>query len=108
MNASIITEYLYITREPGICGGRPIIKGTRTPVKAIVGYYKLGLSVEEILEGLPHLTPAQVYEALSYYHDHQSEIEQDIAESGVERLIEHYGLGVTADGRIVAEASHES
>jgi len=30
----------------------------------------MGLSVEEILEGLPHLTPAQVYEALSYYHDH--------------------------------------
>ncbi|MFZ1238841.1 MAG: DUF433 domain-containing protein, partial [Anaerolineae bacterium] len=25
---------------PGICGGRPIIQGTRTPIKAIVGYYK--------------------------------------------------------------------
>jgi len=107
MNAPVITEYLYITRVPGVCGGRPIIKGTRTPVKAIVGYYKLGFSVEEILEGLPHLTPAQVYEALSYYHDHQSEIEQDIGESRVERLIERYGLQVTADGRIVAERSHE-
>jgi uncharacterized protein (DUF433 family) len=47
-------------------------------VKSVVGYYKLGLSVEEILEGLPHLTPAQVHEALSYYHDHQEEIERDI------------------------------
>ena len=102
-----ITEYRYITRMPGVCGGRPIIKGTRTPVKAIVGYYKMGLSVEEILEGLPHLTPAQVYEALSYYHDHQAEIEQDIEESWVERLIERYGLKVTTDGRIVAEGSRE-
>ncbi len=108
MNAPVTTEYRYITRVPGVCGGRPIIKGTRTPVKTIVGYYKMGLSVEEIIEGLPHLTPAQVYEALSYYHDHQLEIEQDIEESRVERLIERYGLKVTADGRIVAEASGES
>ena len=105
MNAPVKTEYRYITRVPHVCGGQPIIKGTRTTVKAIVGYHKLGLSVEEILEGLPHLTPAQVYEALSYYYDHQPEIEQDIAESRVERLIERYGLRVTADGRIVAEES---
>ena len=59
MKAPVITEYRYITRVPGVCGGRPIIKGTRTPVKAIIGYYKFGLSVEEILEGLPHLTPAR-------------------------------------------------
>ena len=108
MRAPVITEYRYITRVPGVCGGRPIIKGTRTPVKAIIGYYKLGLSVEEILEGLPHLTPAQVYEALSYYHDHQAEIEQDIQEGQVERLIERYGLKVAADGRIVAEGSSGS
>jgi len=107
MSAPVSTEYRYIAREPGVCGGRPIIRGTRTTVKAIVGYYKLGLSVEEILEGLPHLTPAQVYEALSYYYDHQEEIEQDIEESRVERLIERYGLSITADGRIVAQESHE-
>lgn len=107
MSVPVTTEYRYITRMPGVCDGRPIIKGTRTPVEAIVGYYKMGLSVEEILEGLPHLTPAQVYEALSYYHDHQAEIEQDIEESRVERLIERYGLKVTTDGRIVAEGSRE-
>jgi uncharacterized protein (DUF433 family) len=107
MSTPVITEYRYITSVPEICGGRPIIKGTRTPVKTIVGYYKLGLSVEEILEGLPYLTPAQVYEALSYYHDHLSEIERDIEESRVERLIERYGLKVTADGRIIAEEDCE-
>jgi len=107
MSEPSIGQYRYITQVSGVCGGRPIIKGTRTPVKAIVGYYKLGLSVEEILAGLPHLTPAQVYEAFSYYHDHRSEIERDIEESRVERLIERYGLKVTADGRLVAEGSSE-
>ncbi|MCB0192824.1 MAG: DUF433 domain-containing protein [Anaerolineae bacterium] len=102
MSSSAKTTYRYITAVPDISGGRPIIKGTRTPVKAIVGYYKMGLSVEEILEGLPQLTPAQIYEALSYYHDHQTDIEQDIEQSKVERLVERYGLEVTADGRIIA------
>lgn len=102
MNNSVTTAYRYINFAPEIHGGRPIIKGTRIPVKAIAGYYKMGLSVEEILEGLPKLTPAQVYEALSYYHDHLSEIEKDIKESRVERLIERYGLKMAANGRIVA------
>ena len=63
MSIPVITEYRYITRIPGVCGGRPIIKGTRTPVKAIVGYYKMGLlSAKEILEVLTHLTAAQVVE----------------------------------------------
>jgi uncharacterized protein (DUF433 family) len=107
MSVPVLTEYRHITRMPGVCGGRPIVKGTRTTVKSIVGYYKMGFSVEEILEGLPHLTPAQVYEALSYYHDHQAEIERDIEESQVEHLIERYGLEVTSDGRIVAEQGSE-
>ncbi len=106
MNSPITTAYRYIEHVPEICAGRPIIKGSRTPVKTIVGYYKLGLSVEEILEGLPHLTPAQVFEALSYYHDHQAEIEQDIEESQVESLVGRYGLQVTTDGRLVASEDH--
>lgn len=105
MSDSVSTTYRYVARVPGICGGRPVIKGTRIPIKSIVGYYKMGLSVEEILEGLPQLTPSQVYEALSYYHDHLAEIEDDIEESRVERLIERYGLEVDSDGRIVAEGS---
>ena len=96
------TTYRYITSIPDVCGGRPVIKDTRIPVKAIVGYYKMGLSIEEILEGLPQLTAAQIYEALSYYHDHKADIEQDIEESKVERLVERYGLEVTAGGRIIA------
>ena len=103
MSTPVTTEYRYITTVAGVCGSQPIIKGTRTPVKAVVGYYRMGLSVEEILEGLPHLTPAQIYEALSYYHDHQEAIERDIEQSRAERLVERYGLTVRTDGRIVVD-----
>jgi uncharacterized protein (DUF433 family)/antitoxin (DNA-binding transcriptional repressor) of toxin-antitoxin stability system len=93
-------SYRYVTRVPGICGGRPIIRGTRVPVKAIVGYHKLGLSAEEVATALPNLTLAQIHETLSYYYDHVDEIEQDIRENQLERLVERYGLHVAADGRI--------
>ena len=92
--------YRYVIQSPGVCGGRPIVRGTRVPVKAIVGYHKLGMSTDEIVASLPHLTPAQVYEALSYYYDHMAEIERDIQENQLERLVERYGLQVAADGRI--------
>ena len=103
MSLPISTAYRYITHVSEIAGGRPVIRGTRITVKAIVGYYKLGLSVEEMLEDLPALTPAQVYEALSYYHDHQVEIERDIEENRAERLIERYGLKMAENGRIITE-----
>ena len=57
----------------------PIIAGTGIAVRRVVGWYKLGLNPEEITEQLPHLTLAQVYAALAYYHANREEIETDIA-----------------------------
>ncbi|MEC4819145.1 MAG: DUF433 domain-containing protein [Scytonema sp. PMC 1069.18] len=68
------TEHCYIVKDDEILGGEPIIKGTRTPVRAIVETWRMGVSPEEIPQGMPHLTLAQVFDALSYYSDHQSEI----------------------------------
>jgi uncharacterized protein (DUF433 family) len=68
------TKYLYIVRDDQILSGEPIIKGTRTPVRAIVETWRMGVAPEEIPKGLPHLTLAQVFSALTYYSDHQDEI----------------------------------
>lgn len=72
------TEHIYIVREDNILSGEPIIKGTRTPVRAIVEIWRLGVTPEEIPSRLPHLTLAQVFDALSYYSDHQDEINAHI------------------------------
>lgn len=53
-------------------------------MRRIVGWYKLGLSPEEIVQEIPHLTLAQVYAALAYYHANREEIEQDLAEEDAE------------------------
>jgi uncharacterized protein (DUF433 family) len=85
-----------ITRDAPIRGGRPRVAGTGVTVQRIVGWYKLGLSVEEIVDEFGHLTLAQVYAALAYYHANREEIEAAIAADEVEaaRLAaEHAGSG---------------
>lgn len=37
-----------ITIDPGICHGKPIIRGTRTPVSIVVGGLAGGMSFEEV------------------------------------------------------------
>ncbi|MCA1994349.1 MAG: DUF433 domain-containing protein [Coleofasciculus sp. S288] len=72
------TEHCHIVRNDEILSGEPIIKGTRTSVRAIVEMWRLGVSPEEIPHRLPHLGLAQVFDALSYYLDHQVEINECI------------------------------
>lgn len=69
-----------ITKSPEMKSGRPVISGTGVMVMRIAGWYKLGLSPEEIAREIPHLTLAQVYAALAYYHANKEEIEAQIAE----------------------------
>jgi uncharacterized protein (DUF433 family) len=72
------TDHCHIVRNDEILHGEPIIKGTRTPVRAIVEMWRIGTSPEEIPHRLPHLSLSQVFDALSYYLDHQIEINQYI------------------------------
>lgn len=69
----------FIIRDPHLRGGIPIIAGTATSVQRIAVLYKQGNSAEEIAADLDHLTLAQVYAALTYYHANRAEIEADLA-----------------------------
>jgi uncharacterized protein (DUF433 family) len=79
----------YVTRNPEILSGEPIVTGTRTPVRAIVGLWRLGIMPEEIISHLPHLTLAQVFDALSFYLDCQSEINEYIELNQVPNELVH-------------------
>jgi uncharacterized protein (DUF433 family) len=76
--APIEIVHPHIERRPGVQGGRPVIKGTRFPVSSVVQNHRRGLSVDDILGEFPHLTPAQVHDALSYYYDHRQQIDREI------------------------------
>jgi uncharacterized protein (DUF433 family) len=68
-----------ISRTPGIKSGTPHIAGTGVTVRTIVRYYKLGMSPEEIAAEYPHLSLAQVYGALAYYHANRDEMDLHMA-----------------------------
>ena len=77
------TTNRYIIRDDSILSGEPIIIGTRTPVRAIVELWRLGIPPESIPDHLPHLTLAQVFDALSFFSDHQQEVNDYIQKNRV-------------------------
>jgi uncharacterized protein (DUF433 family) len=89
-------------------GSRAVIKATRVGVDIIVGYHRAGYTPEQIVtELLPHLTLAQVYDALAYYHDHADEIdallETNTTEAWQERLRQR--MGDTAYAKLAGDAA---
>ena len=72
-------DYRNIEQDPSRCGGQPVVGGTRVRVAVILGCYRRGMSVEEIVQQYPSLKPADVHDALAYAYDHLDEIEGDVA-----------------------------
>jgi uncharacterized protein (DUF433 family) len=96
LRRQLVPEHAYIEVVEKITGSQAMIKGTRVPVSIIIGYLRMGETPKSLVDNiLPHLTLAQVYDALSYYHDHQDEIEQEMIENteeyGRAYLREHLG-----------------
>ncbi len=85
------TAYPHIVKIDGVCGGQAIVEGTRIAVWNIVGYYyKVGMSVDDILADWDYLTPAQVFSALAYYHDNKDEIDRVRQQNSYEYWLEHH------------------
>jgi uncharacterized protein (DUF433 family) len=78
----------HITKAPGVCGGKACIAGTRIRVMDIVALDRQGLSPSEIVDQYEEITLADVFAALTYYHDHTEEIEALFAE---DRKWDDYG-----------------
>lgn len=69
----------YIERNQKICGGSPVIKGTRVRVVDIaIEYEYLGRTPDEIVSVHPHLKLQQIHDALSYYHENRNELDEKI------------------------------
>ena len=84
------TEHPHIVCNPEICGGSPIIEGTRISVMQIALMWKGGDSPDEIASAYPHLKLTQVYDAIIYYLDHQEEIEEQIRENSIEAIMNRH------------------
>jgi uncharacterized protein (DUF433 family) len=94
------TDHPYVVRRPGSRGGRPILRGSSVPVWLVVAMWKAGDSLEDIGETYPHLEPAAIYDAISYYLDHRAEIEDEIAANRIERVLDNSGAVMDERGVI--------
>jgi uncharacterized protein (DUF433 family) len=81
-----------IVSNPDIRHGRPCIAGTGITVHRIAIWYKLGHSPEKIARKYGHLTEAQVFAALAYYHANRDQIEAEIGadEAEADRIEEEH------------------
>jgi uncharacterized protein (DUF433 family) len=91
MNAETSTEHPHITRNAQICSGSPRIRNSRITVRHVAEMWKGGDSVDEIVRTYPHLQPSWVYDAISYYLDHQQEIEQELEDNRIENVLAECG-----------------
>ncbi len=68
----------YVNEVPGVNGGYPVVRGTRTPVRTVVKFYRDLGSVERVQELLSHLSQEQIQGALDFYAAHPARVDEDI------------------------------
>lgn len=56
----------HLTRDPAICGGQPVIKGTRVLLRTVLGYLAHGDAAETILADFPLLMAEDVRAVIAF------------------------------------------
>ena len=67
--ARIFMKYDYaqwIARDAKICGGEPVMKGTRVTLKTILASLAEGASIQEILDDFPTLSQEHIHAAIAF------------------------------------------
>ncbi len=81
---STISSYPHIVKEAGLPARLEDHPRTRVAM-IVMDYLGRGLGPEDIVRHYPYLTLAEVHAAMTYYHDHQLEIDEEIQRE-LERL----------------------
>lgn len=55
-----------IVRDPQTCGGEPIIKGTRVPIRTVLASLADGDRTDDILKDFPTLTEEDVRSVIAF------------------------------------------
>ncbi|MCG3120896.1 MAG: hypothetical protein ALAOOOJD_03791 [bacterium] len=56
----------FIIRDPKICGGQPVIKGTRVTLRTVLATLAEGASIKEIIQDFPTLTEDDVRAVIAF------------------------------------------
>jgi uncharacterized protein (DUF433 family) len=75
-----MTNFMRITQNPTVMGGKPCIRGLRVTVGMIVAQIGAGQTVDELLVDYPYLERDDVLEALRYAAWRAQEREIELAD----------------------------
>ena len=53
-------------RDPAICGGQPVVQGTRVTLRTVLATLAEGASVDEVVKAFPSLQPSDVRAVIAY------------------------------------------
>lgn len=56
----------YVVRDPAICGGEPVVRGTRVTVRTVLASLAEGMSVAEIVKDFPTLDEEAVRAVIAF------------------------------------------
>ncbi|GKS57485.1 hypothetical protein YTPLAS18_10120 [Nitrospira sp.] len=56
----------HIVRDPNICGGEPIVKGSRVTIRTVLASLAEGATINEILADFPTLTEQAVRAVIAF------------------------------------------
>jgi uncharacterized protein (DUF433 family) len=68
-----MTHQNRIFSDPAICGGQPVIKGTRVLVRTVLAYLAHGSYIPEILQEFPSLSQEDVRAVIAFAASSASE-----------------------------------
>ena len=75
-----MSNFIRITQNPAVMGGKPCIRGLRVTVGMIVGQIGAGRTVDELLVDYPYLEREDILEALRYAAWRAQEREIELAD----------------------------
>lgn len=56
----------FISRDPAVCGGEPVLKGTRVPLRTVLASLADGDTVEQIVKSFPTLSEEDVRAVIAF------------------------------------------
>ena len=72
-----------IIRDPQICGGQPVFKGTRVTLRTVLASLAAGDTAETILADFPSLKPEDIHAAIAFA---AASAEEDLPVSAVPQI----------------------
>jgi len=73
----------HLVRDPAVCGGDPVVKGTRVTVRTVLASLAEGATAEQILEDFPSLTEEDVRAVIAFA---AASAEEDLPVTGVPHI----------------------